>query len=690
MFDNAKWIWNSDSKGTDCYTEFITSYEFQEHDTVRLRLSADSNYAVYVNGCFANSGQYGDYPFYKVYDEIDLSGFIKTGINHIAFIVWYYGVSSFNYYVGTPGLLFEIERNGDVVRSSNEFILSRNSKGYISGKNEMITAQLGLNFHVNLKKSNKWMTGESKTGFGVSQIVDDMPRELVPRPIEKLCVNPRVDTKIVQRGTFTYREGENHFGAKMQYANLTSYKYWEIGQDTLVSPTGEDIYFIVDLQKETSGYLDFELEVPDDCSMEVGWGEHLEDGRCRTSIGPRNFSVTVELQKGLNTYMNPFRRLGCRYLQFFIHTKEVKIHYAGLRPTTYPVKRKVFKSGNLLRDKIYGVSQDTLLHCMHEHYEDCPWREQSLYTMDTRNQMLCGYYAFSEYEFAKATLKLIAKSVRDDGALPICFPTRERLSIPSFTLAYVIQLSEYYEYTKDKETVEECFGTVKKIVESFLARIGEKGLLPNFDEEQKFWNFYEWQEGLEGYTYKGEAYDLCLNTLFSFVMDHFRKLCDVMEICEEEYSAAKQQLNRCIVEAFYDEKTRLFRTCIGHDVDYSVLGNAWAYLCGAGESVKCEEIIKILEANGSVESHINVIPATLSMNAFRYDALLKADREQYGKFILEEIDETYLYMLRNGATTFWETIKGEADFAHAGSLCHGWSAMPIYYYEILSEYLNSK
>ena len=150
----------------------------------------------------------------------------------------------------------------------------------------------------------------------------------------------------------------------MQYANLTSYKYWEIGQDTLVSPTGEDIYFIVDLQKETSGYLDFELEVPDDCCMEVGWGEHLEDGRCRTSIGPRNFSVTVELQKVLNAYMNPFRRLGCRYLQFFIHTKEVKIHYAGLRPTTYPVKRKVFQSGNLLRDKIYEVSQDTLLHCM--------------------------------------------------------------------------------------------------------------------------------------------------------------------------------------------------------------------------------------------------------------------------------------------------------------------------------------
>ena len=28
--------------------------------------------------------------------------------------------------------------------------------------------------------------------------------------------------------------------------------------------------------------------------------------------------------------------------------------------------------------------------------------------------------------------------------------------------------------------------------------------------------------------------------------------------------------------------------------------------------------------------------------------------------------------------------KGESDFSKAGSLCHGWSAMPIYYYNILS------
>jgi hypothetical protein len=47
-------------------------------------------------------------------------------------------------------------------------------------------------------------------------------------------------------------------------------------------------------------------------------------------------------------------------------------------------------------------------------------------------------------------------------------------------------------------------------------------------------------------------------------------------------------------------------------------------------------------------------------------------------------------MLKKGATSFWETIKGEADFDGAGSLCHGWSGLPIYYYDKLVENKTKK
>ena len=40
-------------------------------------------------------------------------------------------------------------------------------------------------------------------------------------------------------------------------------------------------------------------------------------------------------------------------------------------------------------------------------------------------------------------------------------------------------------------------------------------------------------------------------------------------------------------------------------------------------------------------------------------------------------------MLEDGATTFYETEEGWPAFERAGSLCHGWSAMPVHYYHLL-------
>ena len=59
------------------------------------------------------------------------------------------------------------------------------------------------------------------------------------------------------------------------------------------------------------------------------------------------------------------------------------------------------------------------------------------------------------------------------------------------------------------------------------------------------------------------------------------------------------------------------------------------------------------------------------------------DTEAYKPWVLADIEAVYKPMLDAGATSVWETEKGEADFSRAGSLCHGWSAMPVYYYHIL-------
>ncbi len=691
MFENAKWIWDRNTTNMDCYTEFYTTCELAEDSPVRFRVSADSNYAVYINGQFADSGQYADYPHYKVYDEIDISHYVVSGLNHIAIIVWYYGVESFTYYIGTPGVVFEVEQNQETILVSDEAVLCRRSKQYISEKCGIITEQLGLNFHVDLRESVQWMLGRELHEFTNSVVQKDMSQKLFPREVKKLEVKPRVAMQMVSQGTFTYLPEGKHFGTKMQHAAISFFRLAEIGEIneeviTLHRLNGEGIFFIVDLQAEVAGYLDFDLDVPEDCAMEIGWGEHLEDGRCRTEIGPRNFSVTVQLKQGKNSYMNPFRRFGGRYIQFFVHTDEVKIHYAGLRPTIYPIKMKEYESGNVLRDEIYATCCNTLIQCMHEHYEDCPWREQAFYSLDSRNQMLCGYYAFEGYEFARAGLKLIAQSIREDGLLPICYPTNAKLAIPFFSLSYVLQVAEYYRYTQDRGTLIVCFPVVRRIVDTYVSRIDETGLIPNFDEEKGYWNFYEWRPYLNGKDYHGKQYDMCLNAMLSYTLDYFVEMCREMGIDSDPYMQIKEGLNESIMRDFYDEKVEMFYIYRDQPIEYySVLANALGCLCGVADHLKRDKMLQTIVNNGSENGEPFVIPATLSMHTFRYEALLRENRELYKEPILKEIDRVYFKMLRKGATSFWETEMGDKDFRDAGSLCHGWSAMAIYYYKILDE-----
>ena len=107
---------------------------------------------------------------------------------------------------------------------------------------------------------------------------------------------------------------------------------------------------------------------------------------------------------------------------------------------------------------------------------------------------------------------------------------------------------------------------------------------------------------------------------------------------------------------------------------YSELGNALAVLCGAADEDSAKRICELLADDSS-----ELVKITLSMKCFKYDALLKVDEKKYSSYVISDIRRIYKKMLDFGSTTVWETELGEADFGKAGSLCHGWSALPVYY-----------
>ena len=102
----GKWIWTSKSAMPDEYGEFYTEFEYHT-GSAKLAISADSNYAAYINGKLAAFGQYADFPYDKIYDEVDVTEYCVSGKNSLAIVVWYIGVNSTSVYaLGRAALMF--------------------------------------------------------------------------------------------------------------------------------------------------------------------------------------------------------------------------------------------------------------------------------------------------------------------------------------------------------------------------------------------------------------------------------------------------------------------------------------------------------------------------------------------------------------------------------------------------------
>lgn len=695
MFLAAQPIWLTKDYRPDEYIQSAESFHISAlPSSAILRIAADSDYTVYVNGQLTAFGQYANYPFRRFYDEVNILPYLQPGHNELSVLGWYCGVNSSTYRCGTAFVCYEIEADSSILLYSGADTLVRPAPGYVPYQERCISGQLGLTYSYD-------HTAQPEP-YRTATVMDIETPEWNLRPVAKLTLEQRSRTEYAQQGYFRIPGYTGFLKSKpekdMQHAALSFFGLSDMVDREEISrvqnPTDPltftcveatqdgGIYWIVDLGEETAGFLNLDLEVPEDCDLLVGYGEHLQDGRCRTAV--RNFSCSLRLKAGRNQFLNTFRRFGCRYLQFFLFAPCVTIHYSGLRPTLYPVQAKEYRSGNLLRETIYRVAQNTLLHCMHEHYEDSPWREQALYAMDSRNQMLCGYYAFSETRFPRASLELISYGQRPDGLLSLCYPAGTDLPIPSFSLVWFIAMWEYIQYSRDTTLAQERFSVLESLLDSFHNNRAENGLVKSFRSKTvRYWNFYEWSDTMDGHDNSLPATpEAPLNAFYCLALDSMAAICDAICKPSERYRERAQSIRTLLAEHFFRPQRGLFASFTDRDTDrYSVLTNSLCLLCGAADGLDTAEIERLLACNG--ENIPDSIPDTLSMQCFRFDALLRTDRAKYTPLILDEIDRSCLHMLRNGATTFWETIKGEADFSDAGSLCHGWSALPIYYYETL-------
>lgn len=638
---------------------------------VRLRLSCDSRARVTLNGRLCGLALYDgteDTSWYETFPSLETA----AGENVLEVTVWYQGVPTNNYTVGRAQLLYDVtdEASGQLLAASGSGTMCCREAGYRTG--EVPGNQTGLVWYYDAAAPRQ----EPEEAV----CLPDDGRQYQPRPIPRQMMEPRQPSAVCAHGYLLPGDPSTFERAFLSACLRTE----ELDRS-------RDYYEIWDCGAECTGLLELAAESAGGCRISVGWGEHLDDLRVRSHVGDRFFQTEVVFGPGGGVFRHDFQRIGLRYLELHVHPLgpgETKVTYAGLRPLMYPAADKgSFRCQDGLHQKICSTAVRTLRLCMHEHYEDTPWREQALYAMDSLNQALCGYYAFGEYAFPAASLQMLARGLRDDGYLELRNPGKERVVIPYFTFMWGVGVRDYYLFSGDRTVTQELWPVVRRTVDCRLAEERD-GLLP-VPGETVYWNFYEWNDLLSGEpifrdTPLPPRVDALYQTFFLLLLEAAawlgRQLGD--EAYAQQLDQRREVIRAATHQLFWEEQTGAYRT--------------YAYDCGGtfrAGSEPCSKLVQsmaVLTGVAGPAERARILPdlaagrtdwvdCTLSMMRFQYEALL-LEPERYRDAVFADIARIWGSMLLHGATSFWETALGADDFEGAGSLCHGWSAMPVYFY----------
>jgi len=659
---------------------FRTTFELDSFpEQPEILVAADSDFVVWVNDVEVARGQYPDYPHVKTFNRASLIGKAVKGKNTIAILAYHMGR---NCSVGLDGVPYVCAAvtDGDklIVATSPDWKCAAET-GWQNGLETSRTGQVGLVSSFD----SRVLPGWNRVGYDDSAWKNAVPAEADwtwrERPVPVCDISGFTLANQVKCGTFRHPADEQKTVALGMY----NASYFYTSEMPASAGNDDGIFGIFDLGRESVGFLTFEIEAPDGTVVDFGYGEHLDDGIVRTYVGERNFADRYIAHAGLNRHELLFHRCGLRYIQINISNlngKTAKIVRTGIRSWDYPRPRAAsFVGDDLSVPPLREAAVRTLELCMHEHFEDCPWREQSMYSYDSRNQALYGYYVWGNYDFVRSAYQLIADSWQFGGEfhmMTLCAPCQFWISIPVFGFAWINAARDLYFYSGSRKLFDDNAAMVADMLDDALSKKDPVSGLCHTGTEPYRWNFYEWSPGLEGEFHKGcpeGEYHAPYNLYLIEALESASALFGGER--GAKYHAAAQDLRRAVHQAFWDEAKQAYASKKNAQGFFPNYHDHTQYLALRNNVVPDEAtreaVMKTLYA-GTLNF------ATLSALPYLIDAAMPVGPEAR-KYAAKLIRETYGAMIRAGATSLWETQEGAPAFANAGSLCHGWSSLPLYY-----------
>lgn len=626
-----------------------------------IEITGKSQFKLFVNGESILFGPCRSAKEISYFDTLDIAPWLKIGENRIAVQVFSYpenpshenGENGPNYCFG--------DSDGPAIS--------------VSGKLGNLALDEPANWRAWLDKGQKFnnyqifLLGSNESVDGALALANPF---LCPDWDESVTL-PVVITQPVPYDPFGARQGKifQPRPIKLLYRKAKTFDSWQTR--TFAPDTKES--FVLDAGELTTAYFRIGIQGGSGAKIQIMYAESYfqKDENGMPYKGVRDDTtgfidgIYDEYKVGGDTVYEPFLFRTFRFVQISVETdaEPLTILPQPYIETAYPLensKKPLFSDPK--KEKLYDVAFRTLQLCAHDTYEDCPYYEQLMYACDSRLEMLFTYAATDDLSLPRHAIRLFGDSMQNNGLTQARFPSREEQTIPAFALYFIMMLEDYVIHSGDTEFVRPYISTAERIVDTFLAKRTESGMLA----PQGYWDYFDWTVDWS------KRYFACTpsaaldgesalqNLFFVYAV---RSLCRLLPMFHRSdlaaaYSAECEKILQLVEERCWDKEKGLYREGVFTE-EYSQHTQIYAVLTGLADSERAKSLMEQVLTDDSL------VQCSFMQRYYLFRALEKAG--MYDR--TESLWQTWQDFVDLHCTTFPETPYSPR------SDCHGWSALPL-------------
>jgi len=581
---NAKWIAAEETERPHAAL-YRNRFSLKDAQKIRIHVSADSVYILYLNGKEIGRGPELGEPHRWCFDSYELD--FPDGSHVLSAFVWFFGRTW--EFIPYPKMSL---RNGFLLAAEGDgaSILDTNPQNWECRVPDGITIAhcraggVGPETQIDgrcypseaeLEKDDGWSRPvESEAGRNADPGTEFDPQKhlLIPSRLPE-----QVHTEIRRAKVLRIDDRTDDFypGSGNRNAELPLWKQ-NLEQGAFPVPPDTSRRILLRLDNYYCGYPELICSGGYGSSVSIQWAEALslspsrnsrEKGD-RLSVENRYFhgqGDTLLCGRERVRLIPPWYRAG-RYLQITIRTRgeALTVEKLSLRESRYPLEAESsFHCSGERYNRLIVPAVRTLQMCAHDTYMDCPFYEQLMYLADARLEMLLHYVLSAERKLEEKSIRLLAAGKMESGLLQCRYPSQMTLNIPTFTLLFPGMVHDYILYAGDVAVLREILPAMRSALDSVEQYLLPGGLLAwnhlwSFIDWVDEWNVPERRKGSPPMTEDGVSG--IVNWLYAYALGEAMR---AHELAGEPEEAARfrrlgTRLAEKLIRVFYREREHLF------------------------------------------------------------------------------------------------------------------------------------